>query len=419
MPPKRIESLRFPVFGIAWSPSMLVYCGGGGSSKSGIGNSIVIANHSNHSNTDEHAVGTKSSVIIDTGDEICVGIGIRHDAESPPPHILAAIGDEVRLYDSVSGSLLGSIMCHKDFKGVNCVAFSVDGSRVIAGCEGGSVLLFSLKWNTEKTKVDFEMVAECAGHAKAVCAVSFPPVEGAFQCLSSAKDGTARVWDERSGAEIGRLACSIAEPGKPPAKKNAQVLVRGCCYDAQGLIYTVASGRKGSAYLAKWQAQPHPQQPQALHYVQIERKCVSKVPISAMNMSGDRSTLAFGNVSGSIILLRADTLQVIKTFEEVHDLPVTCIAAKPLHSLAGEEADAISASADSKLVFFSTKREPRSLWIDFWCFLLLVFFAFSFKFSHDQCRTELLAVDMDDLRQCVVASLMAPISQPGILIIPH
>merc|ERR1719343_993364 len=52
-PPSRVDSLAFPVFGLTWhgapsSPSnadgcsVVAYCGGGGSAKTGVGNKIVV-----------------------------------------------------------------------------------------------------------------------------------------------------------------------------------------------------------------------------------------------------------------------------------------------------------------------------------------------------------------------------------------
>ena len=85
-----------------------------------------------------------------------------------------------------------------------------------------------------------------------------------------------------------------------------------------------------------------------------------------MSLSGDFSTLVIGNTDGTISLLSTETFNVIKTWEALHDLPVMCLAARPLPlplELPGEDGmgiqvDAISASANNKMALIT--RQQRS-----------------------------------------------------------
>eukprot|EP00525_Craspedostauros_australis_P012172 CAMPEP_0198135592 /NCGR_PEP_ID=MMETSP1442-20131203/60668_1 /TAXON_ID= /ORGANISM="Craspedostauros australis, Strain CCMP3328" /LENGTH=143 /DNA_ID=CAMNT_0043796765 /DNA_START=42 /DNA_END=473 /DNA_ORIENTATION=- len=65
-----------------------------------------------------------------------------------------------------------------------------------------------------------------------------------------------------------------------------------------------------------------------------------------------------------MILWGTEKWRALKTFREVHDLPVTCCAARPFSlPLQGDDGDiqvhAMTASADSKLAWLSMSRASR------------------------------------------------------------
>ena len=80
-----------------------------------------------------------------------------------------------------------------------------------------------------------------------------------------------------------------------------------------------------------------------------------------MSQSADGSLLALGGVDGTITLWNTETLKILKKFPEVHELPVTCIAARPYSTpLQGDDEGivmhALSASADSKFALLTLQR---------------------------------------------------------------
>ncbi len=287
---------------------------------------------------------------------------------------------------------------------------------VAVGCENGTIVIFHLHQQshpststatttTRETYYEFIKVCECTGHTKAICALSFHPRGGMHQLLSSAKDGTARIFNIVDGSEMSVMQCEVHDPKlvpppqQPPAtagpgpspttkdprmmKRPPQILVRGCAYgDLEGkIIYTVASGKRGPAYLTKWKTlskqQQHPmrnhhqqqqQQPQALIITQEYRIQCSPVPISATSLSSDGSLLTLGSVEGSVLLYDLSTSTLQKEFKMVHDLPVTCVASRPIPNalyLPGEleegvSFDAISASADNRLGRWTLQNKSRS-----------------------------------------------------------
>jgi hypothetical protein len=185
-----------------------------------------------------------------------------------------------------------------------------------------------------------------------------------------------------------------------------------------------------------------PPQPKfVFDFEETMRKQVSKYPVSAMSLSGDYSTLALGDTDGSITLLSTEKFKKIKFWECAHDLPVTCIAARPLPvPLAGEEltgvaVDAISASADNKICHVTKQRkstlkpkrkEKKNAKMRLGAFypiyvILFAIMVYAAKVSFDVCHGEF--VGMDDIvgvTQCVLHTVLWTASdRPGIAFVPH
>ena len=127
-PPSKVDSLTFPVFGLTWcgtpsSPkndgcSLIAYCGGGGSSKTGVLNKIVVLvnyddnqNHGGEATQLPSNVGgggsavaaptfTSREIEISTGEALCFGVYAFKPYNDPlnMARLVACIGDEVLLY---------------------------------------------------------------------------------------------------------------------------------------------------------------------------------------------------------------------------------------------------------------------------------------------------------------------------------
>ncbi|KAL9182442.1 hypothetical protein ACHAXT_013094 [Thalassiosira profunda] len=446
-PPSLTEPLPFPVFGLTWDGapssarrdgySVVAYCGGGGSAKTGVGNKVVVTVAADEApppadggegagdgGNNAPSFSTRQ-IQISTGEALCFGVKLfrPHDDALQMVRLLACIGDEVLLYgiplrrdDSASGDnkenddeeeeaeeeaiLLGKTNVGKGY-GANVAAYSPfhkEGRlvhHVAVGCENGTTVVYRLEQLDAvggNPSFEFVPVAECRGHTKALCAVNFHP--RGTQLLTSAKDGTARLFDVPSGGELAVLKCEVHDPNGPPPvppaptvqtkdprmmKRPPQILVRGCAYgDLEGkVMYTVASGKRGPAYLAKWKALAPlnqaggppgaPSEPVPISVNQEYRIQCSPVPISAMALSSDGTLLTLGSVEGSVALYDLETKRAVKQFAEVHDLPVTCVASRPIPSalmLPGEleggvSFDALSASADNKLGRWTLQKRSR------------------------------------------------------------
>lgn len=438
-PPSKVDFLTFPVFGLTWfglpsNPtkndgcSVIAYCGGGGSSKTGVLNKIVVlVNADNHYINDsvggsggEGSAGASSGrptfiskqIEISTGEALCFGVYTfkPYNDTLNMVRLIACIGDEILMYgipltySSSQGEgedekkdeaiLLGKTNVGKGY-GANVTTYSAIHTNgqlidcVAVGCENGTVIIYQLN-QVGPQSFEFTKVTECQGHTKSICAVDFHP--RGTQVLTSAKDGTARIFSTNNGYELGVLKCEVHDPnGPPPAqptpgtmktkdprmmKRPPQILVRGCAYgDLEGkIIYTIASGKRGPAYLTKWRTlvplNKSPQPPsgdEPLSFNQDYRIQCSPVPISATALSSDGTMFTLGSVEGSMLLYNLENKKIVKEFKEVHDLPVTCVASRPVPNMlmlpgeleGGVNFDAVSASADNRLGQWTLQNKSR------------------------------------------------------------
>mmetsp|Transcript_10368 Transcript_10368/g.13889 ORF Transcript_10368/g.13889 Transcript_10368/m.13889 type:complete len:510 (-) Transcript_10368:517-2046(-) len=503
--PSKVENIPFPVFGCTWygSPalppknrgcSILAYCGGGGSAKTGVFNKISLSITSTFTEGEEEesagsVVTTQHVIEIDTKEELCVGVHLFDGGAilgSGKVFLLAAVGDKVLLYSiplqppeveegeeetKSDGSelLLGSANVGKLY-GTNVISFTPLGSMVAVGCENGHVVLLQME-RQEDNSVTFHKIADCEGHTKAVCTISFHP--RGTHVLTSAKDGTARLWSLETQKETQVLTCDISDPDAPPpknARRPPQVLVRGSAFgDLEGkIIYTVASGRRGGAFLTKWVGTPDRSKvqpplsdgppggappkfiPPTFVYNPTHRMKCSPVPVSAMSLSGDATTLALGGVEGAISLLNVESMKIVKIWPGVHDLPVTGIAARPVPlPLPGEGVDdedggvcydAVSASADNRLAKVTLQKYPKRRkkktrssyrkpskgmstmdWLVSFVFMLVLALMYVvIQQSLEFCEGPLEVMNLEEAYECVVHTVLwAESDRPGIRSVPY
>jgi len=367
--PSKVEPLTFPVFGMSWfgdpadGRSIRAFTGGGGSARTGIHNFIVVQD-----GYEEHK--------ISTGDAVGVALLVYKNPVSHRLWLVVALGGEVHRYslpDRKQQGVLSILDCteneeeeveqgsedetKKKTKDLcNAVTVNAMADRIAVGCDSGLIKVFE---TSDEQFASEQPLYVCEGHTKAICAMQFSLRNGLL--LSSAKDGTARVWNETAECLSG-MTCDCNDPDGPPQRGRGgggQILVRGCAFlDMNGQhAVTVASTRRGRAFLSQWARQENNS-----NYACAVRTACSPCPISAMSLSQDGELLALGSVDGSIILWSVPDWKPLKTFPEVHDLPVTCIAVRPFPvPLQGEEESGVaiharSASADSKMGLLTMQR---------------------------------------------------------------
>ncbi|KAL7581086.1 hypothetical protein ACA910_005889 [Epithemia clementina (nom. ined.)] len=439
--PSRIEPLAFPVFAISWfsepsegGRSIFAYCGGGGSAKTGVKNSVVIFGEKN---------GPRQ---ISTGDDAASSLRLYQNPISGKIWLMVGLGSQIRRYPvDVDDEGLEESFEELAIGEESCLALSANSmaSQIAFGCESGKVLIFETSDDNFSRGKPLYILD---GHTNAVCALDYA-ARTVGRVVSSAKDGTACIWAD--GQMVAGLRCSVAP--EPKQKRPPQILVRGCAFgDVEGkTCYTVASARRGKAFLAKWEEVKGDDGRKK--FVCVAKTECSACPISAMSLSMDLSLLTIGSVDGSIILWSVEAWKPIKIFPEVHHLPVTCIAARPFYSyhalLKGEEDDGVmiharSASADSQLACLTTQRKAARkrknkteneaasccscsslvLWTHrlLVMYILSLIFAPVFQEAQQKCSAVWNLDHLEQLGGCLLHDvLIAPSSRPGIAYPPY
>jgi WD40 repeat protein/tRNA A-37 threonylcarbamoyl transferase component Bud32 len=112
-----------------------------------------------------------------------------------------------RVWDAKTGAELLALKGHAEMVAV--IAFSPDGARVVTGSRDGTAKLWDVKTGAEvltfkghtRTEVlTVKRQSRPAGLPAVVLAAAFSP-DGA-RVVTGGSDGTARVWDARTGAEL-------------------------------------------------------------------------------------------------------------------------------------------------------------------------------------------------------------------------
>lgn len=323
-PPCRIDQLSFPLFAVDWFAeagedgsftSWVAYCGGGGSAKTGVRNNIVIMHNED------------LPFQISTGDVAGCSLKIYQEPASRRVSMLVALGTTVRRYSlTPQCELTGEVDVGEKCEHL-AVSPNADQFAIGVGDEG-RFKVFAM------TEQDFctprSLLHLCQHHKKALTSMAYSP--NGDRIVSASRDATAIVW--KGGKVFGGMKCSIPEPKAGTKGRPQQVLVRGCAFgDKDGkYVITVHSGRKSEAFISIWKLNKENK------YKCLEKSLCSKLPATALSISMDKKLLAIGVADGSVILWNKEEWRPIKTFSGVHELPVTCIAARPLpYPFVGEQ----------------------------------------------------------------------------------
>jgi len=438
--PSRIQIVSTPIFSLAWlgdpgdGTSYVAYAGGGGSSRTGVDNKVCL-----ECNADPEPI------VIDTGLFLPLYVHLFTDPATRKRWMLVSValgsayedGSEIRLYELPRCELRG-VMQRKDY----CVTLSTNSTanQVVLGCMEGSLHVCSL----EKESFDIlqPLWSNSQKHSESITAVSFSSDDK--RLLSSAKDGTACVWSE-GGAVFCAVTCDVTDPNKkaeePKKRKYANanikkstapnVVVRGSAFgDLSGTVfYTVASPRRGTAFLARWQLKDS-------KYICFHRTAVSPCPISAMSISQDGGLIVLGSCQGQVTLWDTQQWLPLRVFNEVHQLPVPCVAARPFPCrLQGEEdgveIHARSASADSTIGCLTLQKAAPNLsfgdgdidcmrWMHRIFVLMFLFYLLSPVFRDAASNCEHDRIPISAFVKCLTSEgIIAPKTHPGIEVPPY
>lgn len=330
-PPSKIDAFSFPLFAVDWFAevtseghlsSWVGYCGGGGSAKTGVKNNILILRDND------------LPIQLSTGDEAGGALKFYQHPQTKRMWMLVALGTKVRRYSLLPEPRLAGEVDIGEKCDVLAVSPNADQFAIGVG-EDGRFKVFGISEETF-TSLD-NIIYTCMSHTKSLTSMAYSPQGD--RIISAARDGTACIW--KDGKLMCGLSCSLKDQQNAPnnnpkgrPQRPQQVLVRGCAFgDQEGRIaLTVHSGRKAEAYLSRWQQTPKGK------FACTEKTLCSDLPVTALSLSLDQKLLAVGVADGTVILWSTVEWKPIKKFTGVHELPVTCIAARPLpYPFYGEE----------------------------------------------------------------------------------
>jgi hypothetical protein len=456
-PPSRHDAVGIPIFGMFWygdpgdGTSILAYCGGGGGAATGVKNKLFIENSGDKDdkngsqpqdqdqNEPQGGSNDEGPIVVETGDQLGVAINIAKNPMTNKISLFCALGTKVNVYSLPEAKLEQELSVGAT---VHAIGVNAMANAIAFGCENGAIKVYDFERDYLVKELPSYVCDEGpdVGHTKPICSVTFAPRKNDL-IVSSSKDGTARVWNKDQCISV--LKCSIQDPRAPPPPPNKKnriqtVMVRGCAFgDLEGeLVYTVASGKRGKAFLSKWAFDEKENQ-----YQCFDRTVCSEHPISAVSMSADAATIALGNADGTIYLWSVPKWKTIKKFLNVHEFPVTCIAARPYDlPLKGDKEsgirfNAFSASADAQLARLTTQRKvPKSAAdknsagfplakhlnrLAKWAFMFWIFSPLA-RDMWSQCGDDGDISGFGARLKCVRDNvLIAPSSRPGIAVPPH
>ncbi|KAJ7110891.1 hypothetical protein C8R44DRAFT_856733 [Mycena epipterygia] len=102
--------------------------------------------------------------------------------------VAAEKNDQIRLWDSTTGSAVGTALLHKT--AVLCICFSPDGQTIASGSEDKNVQL----WKTDNPTQPIQVME---GHTEGATCVLF--LGGGATIVSGSQDETIRIWDSQTG----------------------------------------------------------------------------------------------------------------------------------------------------------------------------------------------------------------------------
>uniref|UniRef100_K3XBS9 Uncharacterized protein n=1 Tax=Globisporangium ultimum (strain ATCC 200006 / CBS 805.95 / DAOM BR144) TaxID=431595 RepID=K3XBS9_GLOUD len=357
--------VKYPIMGLSFARGYFAICGGGGSLKSGIKNTVDI-----YQLSDSDPSGFTKDISVETGTELASGVAFSHDGAL----IAVSVNAACWLYelDKKEKTMKLLVKFRTDFaeqeSSQSCACF-VGNSTILTGGEDGVVRVWRLNVNPspeEKARGNAKslhcpedashdaggsasvtlpivgdavisgstlvtLTREYRGHTKRIRAVDVDPSHRNL-IVSSSEDQSCHIWRLTETTPLFKFSMNDALDtayqslrAKAPTGPRKHQFRCARFANSGRRLYTVLTPARGDSILIKWKPETIAQANEEQWTWVVEAAAIAgDKPVASLCVSGDDDFVCAAAVSGEIRVFRTAALQPYKKHStEQHSFAIT------------------------------------------------------------------------------------------------
>eukprot|EP00510_Aplanochytrium_minuta_P001933 CAMPEP_0184016378 /NCGR_PEP_ID=MMETSP0954-20121128/6896_1 /TAXON_ID=627963 /ORGANISM="Aplanochytrium sp, Strain PBS07" /LENGTH=389 /DNA_ID=CAMNT_0026297393 /DNA_START=20 /DNA_END=1186 /DNA_ORIENTATION=+ len=304
--------------------------GGGGAARTGVKNCISVYRIVENSK----GLGEAQAIVThDTGSEVCTSI----DVSPSGKYVACSMGSNCGLFqynklkekqdNDAEGEFQLLVKWKTDFPSTvpacqNVVKFGLNENMLATGGDDCQVKLWDVqailnaiqkRQSGDKTVFEETLVEKVhclAGHTKEIKDIDFEP-SGKY-LASASKDQGCRIWNIQTGKLLQLL----------PADTASGLTYRRCQFSSAHELITlqIPNGGRGSSYIVVWTMK---EVEKGAVWTVSKVVHVSKGMATSFYLTRNEKYVGLATAGGSISLLDRATFSSLRTFNDVHNLPIT------------------------------------------------------------------------------------------------